>query len=320
MRNTLLVLIVLFISALHDVVSALSIIPRRRDSRSSISLKLSTHDSLSVSRRRYIISSALVVATCNILSPQLSNAAIRDPKTGILLPTKEEIETAIPTIYDDDENPMNGDIKTSFARLDSTPDTIFYEEARFVEHVDEQAVKSMTSYISDTFLQSGDSVLDLCSSWTSHIRPDIQLKRVAGLGMNDKELGANKVLTEWTVMDLNADKNVKLPYEDGSFDKIILQLSIDYLIHPLEVMKESSRVLKKGGKIAILFSNRLFLSKAVGLWSGKDDVDHAYTVGSYLFFSKGGFTDIKATDLSTRKGKDGIIVGDPLYVVTATKS
>ena len=325
MRNTLPVLIVLFISVLYyAVVSALSIIPRRRDTRSSITLKSSTQGqdslSLSVSRRRQIISSALV-ATCNILSPQFSNAAIRDPKkTGILLPTKEEIETSIPTIYDDDENPMNGDIKTSFARLDSTPDTIFYQEPRFVEHVDEQAVKSMTSYISDTFLQSGDSVLDLCSSWTSHIRPDIQLQRVAGLGMNDKELEANKALTEWTVMDLNADKNVKLPYEDDSFDKIILQLSIDYLIHPLEVMKESSRVLKKGGKIAILFSNRLFLSKAVGLWSGKDDVDHAYTVGSYLFFSKGGFTDIKATDLSTRKGKDGIIIGDPLYVVTATKS
>jgi len=319
MRNTLLVLVVFFISALYDVVSALSIIPRRRDTPSS-TLASTTHDSLSVSRRRYIISSALVVATCNIISPQPSHSAIRDPKTGILLPTKAEIETSIPTIYDDDENPMNGDIKTSFARLDSTPDTIFYKEARFVEHVDEQAVKSMTTYISDTFLQHNDSVLDLCSSWTSHIRSDIQLKRVAGLGMNDKELETNKALTEWTVMDLNADKNVKLPYEDDSFDKIILQLSIDYLIHPLEVMKESSRVLKKGGKIAILFSNRLFLSKAVGLWSGKDDVDHAYTVGSYLYFSQGGFTDIKATDLSTRKGKDGIIIGDPLYVVTATKS
>ena len=303
------VLIVLFISPLHDVASALSMIPRQRDT-SSPTLP---------SRRRQIISSAFV-ATCNILSPLPSYSAIRDPKTGILLPTKEEIETSIPTTYDDDENPMNGDIKTSFARLDSTPDTIFYKDPRFVEHVDEQAVNSMTSYISDKFLQPNDSVLDLCSSWTSHIRPDIQLKRVAGLGMNDKELEANKVLTEWTVMDLNADKNTKLPYEDDSFDKIILQLSIDYLIHPLEVMKESSRVLKKGGKIAILFSNRLFLSKAVGLWSGKDDVDHAYTVGSYLFFSKGGFTDIKATDLSTRKGKDGIIIGDPLYVVTATKS
>ena len=81
-------------------------------------------------------------------------------------------------------------------------------------------------------------------------------------------------------------------------------------------------MLRKNGKIAILFSNRLFLSKAIGLWTGSDDIEHAYTVGSYLHFCNGGFTDIKAEDLSTRKqkGKERVIVGDPLYVVTATKS
>ena len=144
---------------------------------------------------------------------------------------------------------------------------------------------------------------------------------MAGLGMNAKELEANKSLTEWTVLDLNADTNVKLPYDDESFDVIVLQLSIDYLIHPLQVMKEASRVLRTNGKIAILISNRLFLSKAVGLWTGSDDIDHAYTVGSYLRFSEGGFEDIKAEDLSSRKqkGKERVIVGDPLYVVTATK-
>ncbi len=101
---------------------------------------------------------------------------------------------------------------------------------------------SMTNYISNRLLQPGDSVLDLCSSWTSHISPsrleELKLKRVAGLGMNAKELEANNALTEWTVKDLNADKNIRLPYEDGSFDVVMCQLSIDYLIHPLEVMKE----------------------------------------------------------------------------------
>ena len=72
----------------------------------------------------------------------------------------------------------------------------------------------------------------------------LKLKRVAGLGMNAKELEANPFLTEWTVLDLNADKNVKLPYDDESFDVVLCQLSIDYLIHPFEVMKEASRVLK----------------------------------------------------------------------------
>ncbi|KAL9186332.1 hypothetical protein ACHAXT_005570 [Thalassiosira profunda] len=252
-----------------------------------------------------------------LIGPQISYAAYRDPKTGILLPSEGEIASSIPKTWDEDDNPIASGDASSFARLDSSPDTIFYSEPRFVEHVDEQAVESMTSYISERLLKPEDTVLDLCSSWTSHIRPGTELKRAAGLGMNAKELEANQALSDWTVLDLNADKNVKLPYDDESFDVILLQLSIDYLTHPLEVLREASRVLKKKGRIAILFSNRLFLSKAVGLWTGSDDIEHAYTVGSYLHFG-GGFTNIKAEDLSTRKQK-GKIVGDPLYVVTATK-
>jgi len=106
----------------------------------------------------------------------------------------------------------------------------------------------MTKYISNRLLLPGDSVLDLCSSWTSHISrsrlEELKLKRVAGLGMNAKELEANNALTEWAVKDLNEDKNVKLPYDNESFDVVMCQLSVDYLIHPLEVMREASRVLK----------------------------------------------------------------------------
>ena len=247
-----------------------------------------------------------------------ANASIKDPKTGILLPSEGEIEAAIPSSWDEDDNPFVSMGKEKFARLDSAPDSEFYADPRFVEHVDENAVKSMTAYI-DRFLESGDVVLDLCSSWTSHITPETKEKlnvKVSGLGMNQKELEANKVLADWTVMDLNKD-SPKLPYTDASFDKVVCQLSIDYLTRPLDVMKEVSRVLKPNGKVAILFSNRLFIQKAVGLWTGADDIDHAYTVGAYLHYSGGRFADIKAKDLSQRKGR--LIVGDPLYVVTAVK-
>ncbi len=101
---------------------------------------------------------------------------------------------------------------------------------------------------------------------------------------------------------------------------VLCQLSIDYLIRPLEVLKDVGRVLKPGGKVHILFSNRLFLSKAVGLWTGADDIDHAYYVGCYLNFCHGGFGNIVAKDLSTRTtGRQHRIVGDPLYVVVAEK-
>lgn len=277
-------------------------------------------------RRQFLsyISTVVPFAITTSSWTQLADAAVRDLKTGILLPSVGEIESAIPQTWDEDDNPFTSlSDNVYFSRLDASDDKIFYSEPRFVEHVDQQAVDSITSYVTNKLLQPGDSVLDLCSSWTSHIMPGkLELSRVAGLGMNAKELEANKALTEWTVQDLNKNKYVQLPYENNSFDVVMCQLSIDYLIHPLEVMKEVSRVLKPGGKVAILISNRLFLTKAVGLWTGSDDIEHVYTVGSYLHYCGGGFTDIKAEDLSTRKknGKERMIVGDPLYVITATKS
>ena len=240
----------LLLSDHHDVSSFLLSNSQYQRQRTCTTIDLGLQrdsDDRSCVDRRAAIESFLVGTSALLqLNPQVANAAIRDPKTGILLPSPGEIESAIPKEWDEDDNPFASSSSTSFARLDSSPDTIFYSEPRFVEHVDERAIDSMTSYISDQLLQSGDSVLDLCSSWTSHIKPSTSqtLKRVAGLGMNAKELEANPALTEWTVLDLNAKKDIKLPYEDASFDVVMCQLSIDYLVHPLEVMKEASRVLK----------------------------------------------------------------------------
>lgn len=253
------------------------------------------------------------------LSPTPAFGMTADKKTGIALPDLGEIEKAIPTDWSDVENPFEEDSsKTMFTRLDTKPDSVFYTDPRLVEHVDTNAVRILTDYVSNEAIHDGDSVLDLCSSWTSHFTPaSKKVPRFAGLGMNAKELEANGALTEFLVQDLN--QKPKLLYEDHSFDTIICQLSIDYLVSPLQVWKEASRVLKPGGKVHILFSNRLFLSKAVGLWTGADDIDHAYYVGCYLRFSGGDYTNIAARDLSTRNGKK-MITGDPVYVVTATKT
>eukprot|EP00966_Prymnesium_polylepis_P080727 1870602-Prymnesium_polylepis.1 len=59
-------------------------------------------------------------------------------------------------------------------------------------------------------------VLDLCSSWISHLPSQLELGRVAGLGMNEAELSRNERLTERMVQDLNTAPS--LPYEDESFD------------------------------------------------------------------------------------------------------
>lgn len=252
-----------------------------------------------------------------LVSVEPSAAVTLDRRTGIAFPDPGEIEASVPKDWSVVDNPFEGDARTLFSRLDSSNDSNFYTEPRFVEHVDDPAVRLMTDYISHVAITPDtERVLDLCSSWTSHISVDRRLQ-VAGLGLNAKELQANPVLTDWVVQDLN--ERPVLPYQDNVFDCAVCQLSIDYLTRPLEVCKEIARVLKVGGSVHILFSNRLFLSKAVAIWTGADDVDHAFTVASYLYFCNGGFTKIEAKDLSVRKGRDNQVVGDPLYVVAAVK-
>lgn len=270
-----------------------------------------------------IKSSALILFAHAFMSwaPTKVQAMTTDSKTGIALPDLGEIESAVPPDWVGIDNPFEGNPGSAFSRLDSSRDAEFYQEPRFVEHVDLQAVQLMTDYISHVAIPPGTrSVLDLCSSWTSHYSPQsstLPVTRFAGLGMNAQELQRNTALTEWVVQDLNQDS--RLPYVDDSFDCVLCQLSIDYLTQPLKVCREISRVLAPGGAVHILFSNRLFLSKAVAIWTGADDVDHAFIVASYLHFSGGNWENIQAMDLSKR-GRDKRIVGDPLYVVTATKS
>lgn len=234
-----------------------------------------------------------------------------------VLPDVGEIARAIPS-DDGWEDNLPFDPATDFSRLDGSLDSKFYSETRFVEHVDENAVKLMEEYIAKE-LKDDDKVLDIGSSWTSHIRDASRLSQVSGIGMNEAELKTNTALTDFQVLDLNQNPSPKLPYPDKTFDVALCQLSIDYFVHPLELMKETSRVLRQGGKVIILFSNRLFLSKAVGVWTGADDIDHAYTVGAYLHYCGDiCFESISAYDLSLRSR--GKVVGDPLYAVVATKT
>ena len=109
---------------------------------------------------------------------------------------------------------------------------------------------------------------------------------LTGLGMNEGELKANAALSSYNIVDLN--KSARLPYPDSSFDMAFCQLSIDYLTSPISVLKEVSRVLAPGGLFAVSFSDRVFMSKQVAVWSGRDDFDHLLTVAGYFGQSKRG--------------------------------
>ena len=194
------------------------------------------------------------------------------------------------------------------ARQDEESDAVFYDEPRFVTHIDDGAIGALRDYYAQE-ISPGADVLDICSSWISHLPDGLELGRVAGLGMNEAELERNERLTERVARDLNADPT--LPYDDASFDVVTNAVSVDYLTRPLEVFRECHRVLKPGGKALFSFSNRCFPTKAVSMWLKTDDSGHIWIVGAYYKYSAAW--SVKAVDISPGGG------GDPMYVVQGQK-
>merc|ERR1719188_2872684 len=111
--------------------------------------------------------------------------------------------------------------------MDESPDTAMYGQPRFVQHLDETSLSRMTEVYRSVFLAApkGFSVLDLCSSWTSHYPEELlDGARVVVHGLNEHELKANKHASETHVQDLNV--SAILPWESGTFDIVTLALSI----------------------------------------------------------------------------------------------
>ncbi len=194
----------------------------------------------------------------------------------------------------------------AFRRQDETPDAQFYQAPRFVTHIDAGAIAAVTQLYREYF-PPGGALLDLMSSWVSHLPADVPYRRVAGLGMNAAELRANPRLTSRAVQDLN--QAPALEFADNEFDGAAICVSIDYLTQPVAVLRELARVLRPGAPLVVTFSNRCFPSKAIAAWHALDDRGHLALVRRFLL-AAGGWDAIELLDRSPR-------VGDPLFAVVA---
>ncbi len=201
-----------------------------------------------------------------------------------------------------------------FDRADPSPDTRFYLPTRLVTHIDDGAIAAVGQLYSELGIGSapGSRVLDLMSSWVSHLQT--QPAELVLLGMNDAELAANPMATTRVVKDLNSDP--LLPFEPASFDAVLCCVSIDYLVQPVEVLAEVARVLRPAAPVVITFSNRCFPTKAIRGWLATGDEGHCAIVAEYLRRA-GGFTSPEVS-LRTPSG-DGRYRGDPLYAVVARR-
>lgn len=181
----------------------------------------------------------------------------------------------------------------AFARIDDEPDELFYEPPRLIYHIDEHAVAALTDFYRQV-LPAGGVLLDLMSSWVSHLPSEIEYAEIVGHGMNPEELAANPLFSNWFVQNLNRDPG--LPLADASIDAATICVSVQYLQRPLAVLREIARVLRPGAPVVISFSNRCFWTKAVAVWRGLDDEGHARLVELYLRHA--GFEQIETHPLS----------------------
>ena len=65
--------------------------------------------------------------------------------------------------------------------MDETADERFYDFPRFVTHIDDAAIRFVTAVYREYFPPNG-AILDLMSSWVSHLPEDVQYSRVAATG------------------------------------------------------------------------------------------------------------------------------------------
>lgn len=201
------------------------------------------------------------------------------------------------------------------AKLDDTDDLLFYDYPRFVTHVDEGFIKQLTDLYSQR-LQSNTRILDMMSSWVSHLPPEMEFAHVEGHGLNAEELARNPRLDNYFVQNLN--DNLKLPLKDQEFDAVLNCVSVQYLQYPEAVFSEIHRILKPGGIAIISFSNRMFFQKAIQIWRETSEATRVELVKRY-FNSVKGFS---SPEVIIQKSKVpnffqwlGTGGGDPFYAV-----
>jgi len=198
----------------------------------------------------------------------------------------------------------------AYARDDESPDDRFYVAPRRVVHIDDGAIGALGRLYAEV-LPVGGRLLDLMSSWRSHLPGGLVSREVVGLGLNAEEMADNPRLTSSIVHDVNRDP--RLPFGNEEFDGAMCVVSIQYVTHPLLIFREVRRVLRPRAPFVVSFSNRCFPTKAVAVWLATTDQQHVELVRTY-FEPAAGWLDVTAEDRSPGYG------GDPLYAVWARAS
>ena len=100
-------------------------------------------------------------------------------------------------------------------KQDPLDDSIFYASPRFVYHLDIGFRKRLKSLYKE-YVKPDSILLDLMSSWVSHLPEKVNYTKVIAHGMNEEELKANPRIDQYWVQDLNKHQAIQL--SDNSID------------------------------------------------------------------------------------------------------
>tara|TARA_Y100001968_G_scaffold142729_1_gene130438 strand:+ start:2803 stop:3453 length:651 start_codon:yes stop_codon:yes gene_type:complete len=164
-------------------------------------------------------------------------------------------------------------------KLDIADDDFFYREPRYVHHLSDAFRTRLTTLYSE-YLLNHYIILDLMSSWVSHLPSNIRYKKVIGHGMNEAELSSNKRLDSFWIQNLNKTQNI--PIEDSFIDVGLIVAGWQYLQYPEKVSLELSRVIKSDSLLIISFTNRAFWTKAPNIWTYSSELKRIEYVKSVL--------------------------------------
>jgi SAM-dependent methyltransferase len=203
-------------------------------------------------------------------------------------------------------------------KLDRSDDALFYAQPRFVHHLDAGFRERLTQLYRQR-IPACAVVLDLMSSWVSHLPEEVRYEEVIGHGLNAQELAANPRLDRHWLQNLNT--NLALPLADNSVDAALIVAGWQYLQHPEAIAKELLRVVRPRGELIVAFSNRMFFQKAPQIWADGSDRDHLAYVERVLT-AQGWAQPLVIAEQTRAPGAMGWIggKGDPFFALVASKT
>jgi SAM-dependent methyltransferase len=194
-----------------------------------------------------------------------------------------------------------------YRRLDEGDDEQFYEYPRYVVHIDDHAIAEVGEIYQSLLPKEGE-ILDLMSSWRSHLPGSLNPRRVVGLGLNRAEMEDNPALTQIVVHNVN--RQPRLPFDDLTFDGAVMTVSVQYLTRPVETFADVGRVLKPQMPFIVTFSNRMFPTKAIARWQIADYQQRVEIVRQY-FADSAAFEKIDVIERTSSEGPGH----DPIWAV-----